>query len=88
MIFDGAVIREQGVTFGIIVVKPHVLDDVSRRDRIVAQASHLFGGIATVLMAQHHNQVRYYGRSDLTRFMAGVHLTAVPWKQYQLTTTA
>ena len=58
MTFDGAVIREQGVIFGIIVVKPYVLDDVSQRDRVVAEASRLFGGIPTVLMAQQHRRVR------------------------------
>ena len=86
MTFDGAVIREQDVTFGVIVVRPHVLDDISQRDRIVAQASHLFGGIPTVLMAQNGGQARYYGRPDLVRFMASVPLAAVPWKQYHLST--
>ena len=84
MTFDGAVIKEQGVTFGIIVVNPHVLDDTACRDRVVAQAAQAFGGVPTVLMAQQHSQARYYGRTDLVRFMAGVPLAAVPWKRYQL----
>ena len=88
MTFDGAVIREQGVIFGIIVVKPYVLDDVSQRDRVVAEASRLFGGIPTVLMAQQHRRVRCYGRPDLARFMTSVPLAAVPWKQYHLSTVA
>ena len=83
MTYDGTVIKEQGVTFGIIVVKPHVLDDITRRDRVVAQAAQAFGGIPTVLMAQQHSQARYYGRPDLVRFMAGGPLAAVPWKRYQ-----
>lgn len=32
MTFDGAIVREQGITFGTMVVKPPVLDDASRRD--------------------------------------------------------
>ena len=47
MTFDGAVIREQGVTFGIMVVKPQVLADAERRDVLVSQASAVFGGIPT-----------------------------------------
>ena len=84
MTFDGAVIREHGVTFGIMVVKPHVLSDANRRDGLVAQAARVFGGIPTVLMAQQPGGARYYGRPDIVRFMAKVPLRAVPWKRYQV----
>lgn len=85
MTFDGAVIREQGVTFGIVIVRPHVLDDPSRRDAVVAQASTAFGGIPTVLIARASSgRSRYYGRSDIVRFMANVLISAVPWKRYRL----
>lgn len=84
MTFDGAIIREQGITFGIMVVKAHVLNDASRRDAVVAQASAAFGGIPTVLMAQTSSgSARYYGRNDIVRFMANVPLAAVPWKRYR-----
>ena len=84
MTFEGAIIKEQGVTFGIIIVKPHVLNDLSLRDDMVAQASQVFGGIPTILMAQQHSGARYYGREDLVRFMSNVPLAAVPWKRYQV----
>lgn len=85
MTFDGAVIREQGVTFGVMAVKAAVLNDPSRRDAIVAQASIAFGGIPVVLMGQAPNgRARYYGRVDLVRFMANVPFSAVPWKRYRL----
>lgn len=87
MTFDGAIIREQGVTFGVMIVKEHALGDVSRRDSLVAQASNVFGGIPTVLMAQAHSgAATYYGRTDIVKFMAKVPLSAVPWKQYRLAT--
>lgn len=82
MTFDGAVIREQGVTFGIVVVKPHVLGNAHHREGMVAQATRVFGGIPTVLMAQQQGRARYYGRRDIVRFMAGVPVSAVPWKRY------
>lgn len=50
MTFDGAIIREQGVTFGIMVVKPQRLNDPPRRDAVVARVSRAFGGVPTVLM--------------------------------------
>jgi hypothetical protein len=83
--FDGAIIREQGVTFGIMIVKEHALTDGSRRDSLVAQASRVFGGIPTVLMAQTHSgRARYYGRTDIVKFMSNVPPSAVPWKRYRL----
>ncbi len=85
MTFDGAIIREQGGTFGIMVVKPHVLNDPSRRDSVAVQASTAFGGIPTVLMAQTSSgRARYYGCTDIVRFMANVPLSAIPWKRYRL----
>ncbi len=85
MTFDGAIIREQGVTFGIMVVKSHVLNEPSRRDSVVAQASTAFGGIPTVLMAQTSSgRARYYGRPDIVKFMANVPPSAIPWKRYRL----
>jgi hypothetical protein len=85
MTFEGAVIREQGVTFGIFVVKASVLNDTSRRDAAIMQASAAFGGIPTILMAQSSDgRARYYGRDDIVRFMANMTLSAVPWKRYRL----
>ena len=84
MTFEGAVIREQGVTFGIVVVKGSALNDPSRRDRLVAEASRVFGGIPTILMAQQADgRTRYYGRQDIVRFMSKVPLGSVPWKRYR-----
>jgi hypothetical protein len=83
--FDGAIIREQGVTFGVVIVKQHALNDLSRRGSLVSEASRAFGGIPTVLMAQDASgRARYYGRRDIVDFMAKVPLSAVPWKRYRL----
>lgn len=83
MRFQGAVIKEQGVTFGVLIVKQHILNDLTRRDALVLEGSRLFGGIPTVLMAQDFNGTpTYYGRSDISKFMASVPFEAVPWKEY------
>jgi hypothetical protein len=83
MRFQGAVIQEQGVTFGIVIVQEHILNEPTRRDALVSEGSRLFGGIPTVLMAQDfQGSPTYYGRSDISRFMASVPLEAVRWKEY------
>ena len=85
MQFQGAAIKEQGVTFGILIVKQHILNDPTRRDALALQGSRLFGGVPTVLMAQDFNGTpSYYGRSDISKFMASVPLNAVPWKEYTI----
>ena len=83
MNFDGAVIREQGVTFAIAVVKRGVISAPNQRDQSVAYFRNYFGGIPIVLMEQdHHGTPTWYGRPDLTRFLQGVQFGTIPWKRY------
>ena len=86
MHFQGAVITEQGVTFGILIAKNHVLDNHTTANSLISEASAAFGGIPTVLMGQDHTgRARYYGRRDIVNFMTGVPLSAVPWREYTIT---
>lgn len=85
MRFQGAVIKEQGLTFAVVIVKPHVLDSSSRAAEAIGSFRPVFGGIPTVLMAQDYRGTpTYYGRPDIVRFMAGVPLECVPWMEYTL----
>jgi hypothetical protein len=85
MKFQGAVIKEQGVTFGIIVVKEYVLRDRTRADSLVARSQVVFGGIPVVLMAQDYSgRPKYYGRPDIVKFLAKVPMEAIPWKEYTI----
>ena len=52
MRFEGAVIREQGVTFGIVVVKPHILNNNSQVAEMQGFGRRAFGNMPIVLMAQ------------------------------------
>lgn len=81
--FDGAVVREQGVTFAIAAVQRAVLDSPRRRQEVQDEATRLFDGLPTVLMAQtSQGRARYFGRDDLVRFLARVPLDAIPWRTY------
>jgi hypothetical protein len=83
MTFQGAVIREQGVTFAIVIVKKHVIDSSSEAGRSIAAFQPVFPGLPVVLMAQDHQGTpTYYGRQDIARFLASVPLEAIPWKEY------
>ena len=85
MQFDGAVIREQGVTFAVVVVNRQTLEDSSRAQEAIRQFGPVFGGVPVVLMAQDSRGTpNYYGRRDLSRFLANVPVRAIPWKRYTL----
>ena len=85
MIFQGAVIKEQGVTFAVVIVKNHVLNSRTEADKIIAAFQVVFPGIPVVLMAQDYRGVpRYYGREDISKFMANVSIKEIPWKEYSV----
>lgn len=86
MTFQGAVIKEQGVTFALVVVKKHVIDNKTQANNMIKTFQQsVFRGKPVVLMAQNHRgRPTYYGRRDISRFMASVPLRAVRWKKYSL----
>jgi hypothetical protein len=83
MTFHGAQIRQQGVTFAVVVVKKYVVDNrVEAQSAIQAFQPH-FPGMPVVLMAQDYRGTpTYFGRRDIAAFLAKVPLSAIRWKQY------
>ena len=85
MRFQGAVIKEQGVTFAVVIVKKYVIDNKFEADRAALGFQPVFPGIPVVLMAQDSKGVpTYYGRPDIAKFMVNVPLSAVPWREYTI----
>lgn len=86
MQFEGAVIKEQGVTFAVVIVKSDVINNHSKADEMILSFQRqLFGNIPVVLMAQNARGVpTYYGRRDISNFLSQVPLHAIPWKQYTI----
>lgn len=87
MNFEGAVIREQGITFAVAIVKPHILRARNEAADLINYLSReLFHGLPVVLMAQDaRGTPTYYGRNDLARFLANVPLHTIPWRSYRAT---
>ena len=82
MQLEGAIIKEQGQTFAIVVVKPHVLNS-SDKDRAQDVYSDYFPGMPIILMAQNTRGVpTYYGRPDIVKFLSRVSISRIPWKKY------
>lgn len=86
MQFEGARVREQGVEFAVVIVRQSVLQNRSQADSLIADFQRrVFGGVPVVLMAQDARGIpTYYGRQDISRFLANVPIETIPWRQYTL----
>ena len=85
MEIEGAVLKEQNVTFAVVVVRSEVLNNSSRSQDAIRSFMPVFPGMPVVLMAQDHRGVpTYYGRQDISRFMSSVPVHAIPWRRYTI----
>lgn len=85
MRFQGALIKEQGVTFGIVIVKPHVLQNASEAKAMRSFGNRVFGLVPIILMAQNSRGVpTYLGRRDIVSFLAKVPIHCIPWREYSV----
>lgn len=86
MQFQGAVIKEQGITFAVVIVKSQILNNHSEANQLIGSFQQsVFGSIPVVLMAQNSRGVpTYYGRRDIANFLSQVPLQAIPWKEYTI----
>jgi len=85
MQIEGAVIKEQNLTFAVVVVKPEVIRNCTKAQDAIRSFMPVFHGMPVVLMAQDNSGVpTYYGRQDISHFMASVPLQAIPWRRYDL----
>lgn len=82
MRIQGAMLREQRVTFFVAVVRRPVLESESRSRETIAALQQIVG-VPTVLVAQDvGGRPHYIGRRDLVQFLAGVPFERIPWKEY------
>jgi hypothetical protein len=83
--FDGALVTEQGVTFGVLAVKPHVLRDTERAAEMRKLGTRAWGRVPIVLMAQDvTRRPTYQGRHDLVQFLARIDMRRVPFRRWNL----
>ncbi len=85
MTFYGSKIKEQNVVFGILIVRPYVLQNSVEREKAEVFGKRAFGMIPIVLLAKNPNgSLRYYGRPDIVRFLAKISIDRLPLKKYQI----
>ncbi len=80
---QGAVIKERGVKFAIVIVKPHLLLSQAESQTTAQAFEPYFPGMPIVLMAQdHHGKPAYWGRKDIISFLSKVPFEAIHWVEY------
>jgi len=85
MKFQGALIKEQGQTFAIVIVKPNVLQNSFDANNARNSFSPVFPGVPIVLMAQNTRGIpTYQGRTDIVNFLARVPMASIPWREYSI----
>ncbi len=85
MHFTGAIVKEQGVTFAVVTVKKHVVENQWEADEALLGFQPIFPGLPIVLVAQdHHGRPVYRGRQDIARFLASVPMHRIPWRKYSV----
>lgn len=83
MKLQGAVIKEQRTTFAIVVVKKHIVDSGAQSEKAICSFAPLFPRMPIVLMAQDTRGIpKYRGRRDIVNFLANIHPSQIPWKEY------
>lgn len=83
MHLEGAIVKEQGQTFAVVVVKRHITDNWHEAAEASRSFSRCFPGMPIVLMSQDtRGSPTYFGRRDIANFLAGVPMNAIPWRRY------
>ncbi|MCC6628223.1 MAG: hypothetical protein IT340_12580 [Chloroflexi bacterium] len=79
---DYAIVREQGVVFGVVCVKHHIVQNGAEAQRTISAFQPRFPGMPVVLMGQDAwGRAAYYGRRDIVRFLASIPVSAIPWRR-------
>ena len=85
MQFEGAVVREQGVTFAVVVVKKYVVDSPTQARSAINAFSPAFPGMPVVLMGQDSGgRATFFGRQDIAKFLSRISIGRIPWKRYTI----
>ncbi len=83
MKIQGALVKEQGVNFAIVIVKPFVLQSTFEANKTRQSFASLFPGLPIILMVQDgRGRPTYQGRTDIVNFLVNVPMSAIPWKEY------
>ncbi|EHQ87525.1 hypothetical protein [Desulfosporosinus youngiae] len=82
-LIEGAVVKEQGITFAIVVVK-HTITKNSKENLEATNAyRHVFPNMPIILMGKDsQGKSTYFGQQDIVKFLAKIDPHRIPWRRY------
>lgn len=72
-----ALVQEQGIKFGVVVVQDHIIDNPTERDNLRRWWAIHLGCPIALLGARRHQT---YGRHDIVRWLATINPSRLPWR--------
>ena len=86
MNFDGALIKEQGIEFGIFITTMDIFKNQSQAGKLIKYCEErIFPIYQVVLMAQDSQGIpHYYGKQDLIRLLKVTNFNKIPFRRYTL----
>jgi hypothetical protein len=76
--WDVALIREQGIEFGVVAVQDHVVNNSVERDKLIRAWSTELARPVVLIGAQRHQA---YGRRDIVNWLSVVSPSQLPWRR-------
>ena len=76
-----AIVHEQGINFTVLLVKRGTLNSPGR-DNVRNNAPSNFPRPVVLAEQLSNGNLKYHGRNDLVKFLAGVHPSQLPWQNY------
>lgn len=84
MKMQAAVVKEQGVTFAVVMVRQEVTMYSVRAIKARNELSRVFKVPVILLSFDNNNQPHYYGRKDIVEFLKSIRVEQIPFRQYDL----
>ncbi len=78
-----ALVREQGVTFAVVLVKNHVALSHHEANRTIQAVASALGCPNVVLMGEGNKRLRGT-RQDVVDFVSKIHPSRLPWKEWTI----
>jgi hypothetical protein len=83
---EGAVVKEQGITFAIVVVKDDIIPNAAKSKKAVSVYSKIFPDMPIILLGRDsQGKSTYYGQENIASFLAGLDPNVIPWRRYIIT---
>lgn len=73
-----ALVREQGVEFGVVVVQDHVIDNPTERENLLSVWTSELGRPVALMGGHRH---RTYGRRDIVNWLMSIDPSRLPWRR-------